>query len=184
VLAQAPKAPAGPSVHDLAVAAFEKGFQALQAREFGRAAKLLAAVVDDYPDEKELQERARVYLSICERRVAAGERRKPQSLEESINEATVALNRGETSQGLALLRKLETERGDHDHVQYMLSVAYTLLGDFPQALEHLKQAVALNHENRYLATQDADLDPLRHDPGFPAALETPSVRPKPLSKKR
>ncbi len=175
--AAAPKpVPAGPSPHELAVEAFERGFQALQQRQFGRAAQFLATVLKDYPDEKEMQERARVYLSICERQQASPAQH-PRSLEERINAATVALNRGAVGEGLALLRKLESDHGDHDHVQYMLCVAFTGVGDLPHALEHLKQAVALNHENRYLATQDVDLDPLRQDPGFAAALETSAGKP-------
>jgi hypothetical protein len=43
------------------------------------------------------------------------------------------------------------------------------------ALEHLRRAVALNPENRSRARQDSDLDTLREDPGFRAALDAPSA---------
>lgn len=161
---------AGPSSHELAVETFERGFEALQQRQFGRAAELLAKVVDGFPDEKEMQERARVYLSICERQKNS-RASAPKSLEERLNAATVAINRGAFTEGLALLRKLEDDYPENDHIQYMLCVAYTVLGDGAHALQHLKQAVSLNHENRYLASQDADLDPLRQDPAFAAALD-------------
>jgi tetratricopeptide (TPR) repeat protein len=179
-----PVVPLAPSSHDLAVAAFEHGFQALQQRQFGRAAELLTQVVDEYPDEKEMQERARVYLAICERQNSRGP--NPRSLEERVNAATVAINRGAFSDALALLRKAESDHRDNDHVQYMLCVAYTMLGDVAHALEHLKLAVSLNHENRYLASQDADLDPLRADTGFGAALEAvPAAKPaKTVARKR
>ena len=68
---RAAPARAGPSSHDQAVEKFERGFQALQQRQFGKAAELLRAVLNDYADEKELQERARVYLAICERQAGA-----------------------------------------------------------------------------------------------------------------
>jgi tetratricopeptide (TPR) repeat protein len=184
-VAKVPVVPSGPSSHELAVEAFEHGFQALQQRQFGRAAELLAQVVDEYPDEKEMQERARVYLNICERQKNS-HGPSPRSLEERINAATVAINRGAFSEALALLRKAESDHRDNDHVQYMLCVAHTMLGDVPNALEHLKLAVSLNHENRYLASQDADLDPLRADAGFGAALEVaPAAKPaKALARKR
>jgi tetratricopeptide (TPR) repeat protein len=173
---------AGPSSHELAVAAFEHGFQALQQRQFSRAATLLSQVINGYPDEKELQERARVYLLICERQKAS-QGPNPRSLEERINAATVAINRGAFNEGLTLLRKLAADHGENDYVHYMLSVVHTVLGDFPHALEHLKQAVVLNHENRFLASQDADLDALRQDSGFSSALEASTARPK-AAKKR
>jgi tetratricopeptide (TPR) repeat protein len=184
-VAKVPGVPAGPSSHELAVEAFEHGFQALQQRQFGRAAEFLAEVVDEYPDEKEMQERARVYLNICERQKNS-HGPHPRSLEERISAATVAINRGAFSEALALLRKAESDHRDNDHVQYMLCVAHTMLGDVSHALEHLKLAVSLNHENRYLASQDADLDPLRADTGFGAALEAgPAARPaKTVARKR
>lgn len=153
---------------------FERGFQALQQRRFGQAAELLAKVVNGYPDEKELQERARVYLNICERQSAESPRLR--SLDERINAATVALNRGALTEGLSQLEKLEADHRDNDHVQYMLSVAHAMLGNVSPAMQHLRQAIALNQENRSLATHDTDLEPLRQQPGFFEVLETPPAR--------
>jgi hypothetical protein len=175
-----PAVPAGPSTHELAVAKFERGFKALQQRQYVQAAELLASVVSDFPDEKEMQERARVYLSICERQVDHAAH-PPRSFEERVNAATVAINRGAFEEALALLRKLEADHGSSDHVQYMLSVVHTMNGDFANALRHLQQAVALNHENRYLASQDADLEALRADAGFAAAIEIHAAKAKPAA---
>jgi hypothetical protein len=41
-------------------------------------------------------------------------------------------------------------------------------------LDHLRQAIALNPENRSLARQDPDLDALRDHESFRAILQTPS----------
>lgn len=175
---------AGPSPRDLAVDAFEHGFQALQVRQYARAAEFLASVVNGYPDEKELQERARVYLNICERQKLMREP-APRSFDERVNAATIAINRGAVDEGLSLLRKLEAEDRTSDHVQYMLSVAHTQAGDTANALLHLRQAVELNPENRFLATQDADLEDLRRAEGFLALLEAPlPARRKQLARKR
>lgn len=165
----------GPSSHDLAVESFERGFQALQQRQFGRAAELLKRVVRDFPDEKEMQERARVYLSICERQ-AAGLDRRPRSFEERLNAATVAVNRGAFDEGLALLRKLEGENPESDHVQYLLSVTNTAVGEVAKALSHLRRAIELNPENRLLSVQDADLEALRRDAGFAPLAQAPLPR--------
>ncbi|HEX7020326.1 MAG TPA: hypothetical protein VF159_09965, partial [Gemmatimonadaceae bacterium] len=45
------------------------------------------------------------------------------------------------------------------------------------ALEHLRQAITLNPDNRSLARQDPDLDGLRALEGFRAALEPPVAAP-------
>ena len=161
---------AGSPSRELAVAAFERGFRALQQRQFDRAAQALTSVVTGFPDEKELQERARVYLSICARQ-AGGPRSKPRSVEERVNAATVAINRGAFDDALRLLRGLEAENAESDHVQYLLCVAFTSTGDVDKALAHLRRAVELNPENKFLSTADTDLEPLRQHAGFVAALE-------------
>jgi len=174
---------AGPSTHDQAVDLFERGFQALQQRQFGRAAEWLGSVVNDFADEKELQERARVFLTICERQAGSRDA-KPRSFGERVNAATITVNRGAFEEGLALFRKLEAEDPNNDHVQYMLSVTYTSLGEIQQALARLQQAVELAPENRFRAAQDPDLEPLRQDPGFAAIAEALPRRRRTATKKR
>ncbi len=161
-------APAGPAAREQAVEAFERGFRALQQRQFDRAASALKTVVNGFPDEKELQERARVYLSICERQLAGA---RPRSFEEKLNAATVSINRGAIDDSLRLLRDLEADNPLSDHVQYLLTVAFTSTGDIDKALSHLRRAIELNPENRFLSKSDADLEPLRQHAGFLAASE-------------
>lgn len=174
-LAPAVPVPSGPSSHDLAMEAFERGFQALQQRRFADAAAAFSSIFGGYPDEKELHERARVYLAICERQAAAKHSQEPRTLEERMNAATVALNRGAFEEAIRLLGAADSE---NDVVHYMLAVAHASLGDAERAIPHLRHAVELNPENRYLARQDADLQPLREDPGFVALLESAAAPPR------
>jgi tetratricopeptide (TPR) repeat protein len=176
--AHPPAAPVAMASHEQAVEAFERGFRALQQRQFDRAASALKAVLTGFPDEKEMQERARVYLSICERQ-AGGAGSRPRSFDEKVNAATVLINRGAFDDGMRLLRDLESEHPHSDHVQYLLTVAFTSMGDVDQALSHLRRAVELNPENRLLSTTDADLEPLRQHSGFLATLQPPPPPPAP-----
>ncbi len=171
-----PAPPAVAASREQAVETFERGFGALQQRQYDRAASAFKAVIAGFPDEKELQERARVYLTICERQ-AAGAGPRPRSFEDRINAATVSINRGTLDDGLRLLRDLESEDPQSDHVQYLLTVAYTSKGEVDKALSHLRRAVALNPENKYLSTTDADLEPLRQQAGFLASLEASPPSP-------
>ena len=56
----------------------------------------------------------------------------------------------------------------------MLAVAHAQRGEHAEAIAHLERAIALNPENRALARNDPDLEPLRDDEAFRAALEAPS----------
>jgi len=174
--------PFGPSSHDQAVEAFERGFQALQQRQFGKAAEFLGAVVNNFTDEKELQERARVYLAICERQVVR--ELKPRSFDDRLHAATVIVNRGAFDEALGLLRKLENDDAGNDYVHYLLSVVYTAIGNAEQALAHLRKAIELAPENQFRATQDPDLEPLRQDAAFAALTGELPRRRRPATKKR
>jgi hypothetical protein len=186
VLPPVPVIPAGPTIHDLAMEVFEKGVRALQNREFREAAAILGSVIETYPDEKELHDRARVYMAICERQCAPKRDQAPRTLEERMNAATVALNRGAFTEALEFLRSVKTEDAENDAVYYMLAVAHAGLGDAESAVTHLHEAIELNPDNRFLAAQDSDLDALREQPAFAALLDSPpaprrrpAVRPRP-----
>ncbi|HOC19035.1 MAG TPA: tetratricopeptide repeat protein [Vicinamibacterales bacterium] len=163
-----PPPPPPPDPSRKAVELFERGFRALQQRDYAKAAEILASLVTSYPDEKELHERARVFLAICERQAAAAP--QPQTLEERVCAATLAINRGETGQALRMLADLAREHPDHDHVHYLLAIAHGAAGHTGDAVAHLRRAIELRPSNRVLAGQDADLEALRDDPGFHALL--------------
>jgi Tfp pilus assembly protein PilF len=153
-----------------AIALYENGVRALQRHDFDTAAGHFRTVLDRYPDERELLERARLYLRVCERETA---RRPvgPQTMQERVYAATVALNSGDHGAALDHLRRALEQSPDSDHAHYIMAVALTMRGQPDDALEHLRQAIALNPENRGLARQDPDLEGLRTHASFAATLD-------------
>ena len=172
-------APAGPqrrTTYVEAVALYERGLEALQRHEYERAANLFSSVLRQYPEEKELHERVRLYLNICQRQASSRES-APQTIDERLYAATLAINGGNYDQALLHLRLVRDEDPDNDHALYMLAVAHAQRGEPAEAVAHLERAIALNPENRGLAKNDPDLEPLRHDEAFRTALETmPAAR--------
>jgi tetratricopeptide (TPR) repeat protein len=154
-----------------AVALYERGLEALQRRDFTDAATLLESVLRQYPEEKELHERVRLYLNVCQRQ-ATPKQAAPQSREERLYAATLAINGGRYDQALANLRLVRDEDPDNDHALYMLAVAHAQRGEPAEAIAHLERAIALNPENRALARSDPDLEPLRGNDAFRTALDT------------
>jgi len=149
-----------------AVALYERGLQALQRHDYIRAAELLRAVLASYPDEKELHDRAQLYLNICERQSAPRHTASPENAEQRLYAATLALNSGEYAQALAHIGGVIRDEPDNDHAHYMRAVAFTLRGETSEALLSLVRALELNPQNRALARQDPDLEALRHEAGF------------------
>ena len=160
--------------YDEAVALYERGLEALQRHAYAEAASLLESVLRQYPEEKELHERVRLYLNICQRHSSRQEEPSPQTIDERLFAATLAINGGHYDQAIAHLRLVRDEDPDNDHALYMLAVAHAQRDEPAEAVAHLERAIALNPENRGLARTDPDLDPLRDDEAFRTALEAPS----------
>jgi len=159
---------------------YERGLQALQRRDFAASAAALRTVIERYPDERELLERARLYLKVCERELEPKEP-APKTADEWVYAATVAQNSGDVASALRHLQRALTEDPRHEHAHYMMAVASAQRRDTAAAVDHLRRAIAMNPENRSRARQDADLDPIRDDAGFRAAIEPPVENSAPKS---
>lgn len=175
--AEAPAAPppARKPAYYEAIASYEAGVRALQRRDFLAAAEQFRHVIQRHPDERELVERATLYLSVCERQTAnrAGAARTPR---ERIYAATVALNSGDSAAALAHLQQALAEDPHNDHGHYIMAVALSEQGRHVEAVEYLRKAIQLNPDNRSLARQDQDLVTLRE---VPAARELLESEPEP-----
>ena len=155
-----------------AVAIYERGVQALQRHDFQGAAGFFRTVLERYPEERELLERARLYLRVCERETSR-QPPVPKTPAEQVYAATVALNSGDHSGALDHLQRALGEDPLSDHAHYIMAVALGMRNRADEAIEHLSQSIALNPENRSLARQDPDLDVLRDHERFKHALDTP-----------
>jgi outer membrane protein assembly factor BamD (BamD/ComL family) len=153
-----------------AVSLYEQGLQALQRHDYEGAVSLLESVLRQYPEEKELHERVRLYLSICARQVAPREP-APQTVDELLYAATLAINGGKYDEAISHLRLVRDEDPDNDHALYMLAVAHAQRGEHAEAIAHLERAIALNPENRAMARRDPDLEPIREDDAFRGAVD-------------
>jgi tetratricopeptide (TPR) repeat protein len=156
-----------------AVALYERGLEALQRHDYQRAADILESVLRQFPEEKELHERVRLYLNVCQRQ-ATPRGPAPQTIDERLYAATLSINGGQYDAAIAHLRLVRDEDPDNDHAIYMLAVAHAQRDEHAEAVAHLERAIALNPENRALARNDPDLEPLHDDEAFRATIDAPS----------
>src|SRR5438067_1567946 len=157
-----------------AVALYEQGLERLQQHDYPGAADRLEAVLKQFPEEKELHERVKLYLNVCRKQASIVET-SPRTIEERLYASTIALNGGRYDEAISHLRLVRDEDPDNDHALYMLAVAHAQRGELAEAVAHVERAIAMNPENRALARCDPDLEPLRDDEAFRAALEAPSA---------
>ena len=179
-----PSTPAAPrpSRYTEAGLLYERGVELLQRRNYAASALRLREVLERYPEEHELTERARLYLRVCERELEPAAR-APRTIEERLYAATIALNAGDDTAALSLLSDARTEAPDNGHVRYMLAVVHARRGARDEALAELRRAAELDPESRLLARRDADFEDLHDDEEFLRVTEPPPAanrrRPRP-----
>lgn len=169
--ASEPPPPKKRSTFPDAVQAYERGLQALQQHRFDLAAAAFQSVLDRFPEEKELHERARLYLNVCLRQIRPPDS-TPQNADERVYAATLAINDGRYDDGVSQLEAVLREVPDHDYANYMLGVAEAQRGNAPGAIARLRRAFELNGENLALARRDPDLERLRQDESFRQTLDS------------
>jgi tetratricopeptide (TPR) repeat protein len=166
-----------------AIAIYETGVRALQRHDFEKAADQFRQIIQRYPDERELHERSVLYLRVCERETARRPA-SPQTPQERVYAATMALNAGDPATALDHLQRALTDAPDSDHAHYIMAVTLASQGQSTKALEHLKRSIALNPDNRALARQDPDLEDVRDLDEFRDVIDVPVGAPRPRPRRR
>jgi tetratricopeptide (TPR) repeat protein len=149
-----------------AIQAYEAGIKLMHAEEFERAGRCFQKLVVDYPDEPEIQERAKVLLHACEKKIQEKARTVLRSADDHYNVGIADLNRREIGAAIEHLQHALKLMPKGDHILYALATASALKGERDQALGFLKQSIHHRGENRFLAARDSDFETLQEDPEF------------------
>ena len=146
---------------------YERAMKSFHAGDFAKAAEILPAVTDG--PNREMAHSARMYQTVCERRLSALE---PQlsTAEEHYDYAIALINRRQIQEARQHLLEALERSPDGDHVHYALALCYGLEGQVDAAATHLQRAVALNPGNRTAARNDPDFAPFADAPPVSAIL--------------
>lgn len=163
-------AAAGPS--EAAVGLFERGMEALQRHRYDAAAAAFRSLLQGFPAERTLLDRARVYLELCERELRR-QPPKPATAEEKVTAATAALNDGRDDEAEHLAHSVLDEAPDHDLALYLLAAVHARRGESDVALEWLGRALEVSPDVSAQARHDADFESLRDLDRFRHLLDAP-----------
>jgi tetratricopeptide (TPR) repeat protein len=146
---------------------YEQALKALQAQKYDRAKPLLEKVIS--AGSKELSDRAGMHLNICNQQLAKTSQKFGNAAEQ-YDYAVSLMNMGDYVGAREQLEKLLKNDPKLDYAWYGFSVLDCLTGHFPEALQHLTEAIRLNPANRYQARNDTDFQNLADDPRFTELL--------------
>lgn len=148
---------------------YEAALKLLYAQEFDKAKALFERIIHAFEEDKELVERTRIHIRLCEQK-SARKPPSPRTADEHYDVAISFYNQGKYEQAFDHLQKALKYDPSSDYVHYALAAINCKTGDLETALHDLREAIKLKPENRFLAQRDDDFAPLKEDTRFVAMV--------------
>jgi tetratricopeptide (TPR) repeat protein len=162
-----------PKPHNDPFALYEEGLKRFHSGDYAAASGLMDRIEEQFPDEIDVLARARSLRSVCTAKIESEKKgnHKPKTPEEWYDHGVVLHNQGSYAEALEYFqRALKLAGEDADFIHYAMAATTARQNDGPQALEHLKKAIELKPESRFVAAHDPDFTDLRNDSSFRAVL--------------
>ena len=160
-----PRQPKVNPVRTASLKQYEAAVRLLYSHEYEKAKVAFEKVIAAFADDKEVVERSKIHLRLCEQKIA----RKPvapRTLDEHYDLAIALMNDGKYEESLDHLNKALKSNPKCDYVIYALAVTHCRTGNIDKALSSLQTAIGLKPENRFLAQRDSDFEVLKQDSRF------------------
>ena len=147
---------------------YEEALEHFQEQKFHRAKQSLERVLEG--PSKELRDRAKVHVRICDQRISPPAGAAPKSAEDHYTQGVALMNLGRWDEAREHLDRARKAAPKADHIVYAMAALDCLTGEADSAMENLKIAIQLRPENRYHARNDEDFTFLQEDPRFTELL--------------
>jgi len=153
--------------HEAALEEYEKGIRLLQQKDYSKAALRFRAVLEEFPQEAALGDRARTYL-----RIAEGEARSREPLtqskdpEQAYEVGLYLLNDGQFKEAVRHLERASEHRGDDEGVLIALASAQLQSGDRAAAMATLDRLLDRQPDARFRVRLMSDFEALGEDDAF------------------
>jgi tetratricopeptide (TPR) repeat protein len=152
-------------IQDKALKEFEKGVNLLHKQNYADALGRFETILNQYQEEKELVDRARIYLGICRSQLDR-KTSQPKKPEEFFYHGVMKANEADFDAAVGYLGRALQANPKDEKIHYVLASTLALKGDRGEAVKHLREAIDLNATNRVYARNDPDFEPIRDDENF------------------
>ncbi len=150
-----------------AVQNYESAIKAMQEHKFEKAKPLLEKIIAS--GTREILDRARVHLNLCNQQLAAGSTNF-KTQEEHFDYSVSLINSGQYDQARGHIEKILKQNPKADFAYYGMAVVDCLTGQIEASLKNLSEAIRLNPQNRFQARNDSDFQNMADDPRFTELL--------------
>ena len=151
---------------------YEKGMRLFNRKDYSKAVIRFKNLIETYPQERELGDRARTYMKVCERLGEKTRNPRLSSFEDYYYHGIMAMNREEYNTALKDFEAALKTEPKNDAVTYLLGIAHFKNGNKDSGFKLLEKSISLNPLNRCYAHNDPDLEEHKKEKKFEKLLQT------------
>ncbi len=148
-----------------ALTAFEQVMKVFHKGDYNKTSELLGAFLEKFDSEKELVDRAKMYLKICDEHMQK-DKVVLKTFDDYYQNGIFKANHGEYELALEMLTKAQSMEPKEGKIFYLMSSVYCLMDQPEKCLEHLERAIALDSYFAVLAQNETDFSSLKEDEKF------------------
>jgi len=152
-------------LYEQTLAAFELAAKAFRRDDCQKASELFEGFIEKYPGERELVDRARIYLAIC-RDKGKKDTIPLKEFEDFYELGVYRMNQGEFDEALKLFQKAQDKEPDSGKILYLIGKVHLKLGQPEKFFENLKSAVQKDKFVGVLAQNDPELEDVKDEKKF------------------
>jgi predicted Zn-dependent protease len=157
--------PPRPPDEEKAIEEFAAAVKLFHKRDLQRAREQFKALMEKYPLLKELGDRARTYIQVCDRSAQSPTPRLKDA-NDYYYQGVILMNRSSVEEASRMFEKALALEPGNEKVLYGQAACLALSGRPGESIDLLRRAIAGNASNRALAANDPDFESLRDDSEF------------------
>jgi tetratricopeptide (TPR) repeat protein len=147
------------------MAAYTLAMKDFHKKNYGKASQSILAFLETYSSEKELVDRARIYLKICENQLE----KAPETLktiDDYYESSIIKINKNEPDEALKLLEEAQKMKPEEGKIFFLMADALCLMEKEDECLENLRKAIQIDESFAILAQNEPDFEPLWNNKKF------------------
>ncbi|MBN1223453.1 MAG: tetratricopeptide repeat protein [Candidatus Aminicenantes bacterium] len=152
-------------LYEKTVASYGQAAKAFRRGDCQKAKEYFEAFVEKFPNEKELVDRAQIYLKIC-RDKGKKDTIPLQTFEDYYEMGVYRMNQGDYEEALKLFKKALDKNPDTGKILYLIGKTNYKIGQNEEFFVNLKAAIQKDSSIRVFAQNDPDIEELKEDKKF------------------
>jgi len=151
--------------YEKALSAYSQAMKPFHKGDYEKAAELLKAFLNKHGSERELVDRAQIYLTVCGEKKSK-EKVPMKTFDDYYQYGVLKINQGDYEEALKLLEKAREMRPKEGKILYLMADIYCLKNENEQCFDFLKKAIQLDKYFSILARNERDFESLWEDKKF------------------